>query len=88
VEHQDTQSFVVKIWLEETVEEVGRARWRGRVTHVPSGERRYFECLSGIAAFIKPYLERWGVKFGVFQRLRLFVVQKSGLARRSKNLSF
>ena len=81
MEQPDTQSFVVKDWLEETVEEAGRARWRGRVTHVTSGERRYLENLSGIAAFIKRYLERWGVKFGVFQRLRLFVVQKSALRR-------
>lgn len=86
MEQPDTHSFVVKVYLEETVEEVGRARWRGRVTHVTSGERRYFENLSGIAAFIKPYLERWGVKFGIFQRLRLFVVQKAGLAKRLKNL--
>ena len=86
MQEPDTQSFVVKIWLEETVEEVGRARWRGRVTHVTSGERRYFENLSGIAAFIKPYLERWGVKFGIFQRLQLFVVLKPGLVKRLKNL--
>jgi hypothetical protein len=86
VEQPDTHSFVVKVYLEETVEEVGRVRWRGRVTHVTSGERRYFENLSGIVAFIEPYLERWGVKFGIFQRLRLFVVQKTGLAKRPKNL--
>ena len=85
MEQPDTQSFVVKVWLEETVEEVGQARWRGRVTHVASGKRRYFENLSGIAAFIKPYLERWGVKFSIFQRLRLFVVRKPGLTKKPKN---
>jgi hypothetical protein len=71
VEETDTESFVVKVWLEETVEESGQAKWRGHVTHVSSGNRRYVESLSGIAAFIRPYLERWGVKFGIFQRLLL-----------------
>ena len=54
-----THSFVVKVWLEETVEQAGRATWRGHVTHVPSGERRYLEDLDDITAFIAPYLERW-----------------------------
>ena len=69
MEHRDTQSFVVKVWLEETVEEAGRAKWRGHVTHVASGERRYLESLTGVATFIRPYLERWGVKFSFFERL-------------------
>ena len=68
MEHRDTESFVVKVWLEETVEEVGRAKWRGHVTHVASGERKYLESLTGVTAFIRPYLERWGVKFSFFWR--------------------
>ena len=75
----DTQSFVVKVWLEETVEEEGRAKWRGHVTHVTSGERQYLESLSGIATFIIPYLERWGVRFGAARRLRLLVLRKISL---------
>ena len=57
-----THSFVVKVWLEETVEEAGRAKWRGHITHVPSGERRYVKDLDEITAFIAPYLEEMGVK--------------------------
>jgi hypothetical protein len=72
VEEPDSQSFVVKVWLEETVKESGQARWRGHVTHVTSGERRYLESLSGIADFIRPYLEAWGVRFGFFHRVRRF----------------
>lgn len=72
----DTQSFVVKVWLEETVEETGRAKWRGHVTHVTSGERRYLESLSGIVDFIKPYLERWGVRFDVSSRFGRFLDRK------------
>jgi hypothetical protein len=49
-------SFIVRLWLEETDEETGRAVWRGYITHVPSGTRRYLTDLSEIAAFIAPYL--------------------------------
>jgi hypothetical protein len=56
-------SFIVKIWLEETAEEADRALWRGHITHIPSGKRRYLQTLDQIAAFIIPYLERIGVEF-------------------------
>lgn len=53
-------SFVVKIWAEERDDETGQVRWRGYITHVPSGERRYFEQLELMAAFIEPFLARLG----------------------------
>ena len=59
-----THSFIVKIWLEETAEEAGQALWRGHVTHVPSGERRYLQDLNEIVAFIVPYLEAMGALRG------------------------
>jgi hypothetical protein len=64
------QSFIVRIWLEETVEEAGAATWRGQITHVPSGERRYLKDLDEIVAFIAPYLEGMGVKFDLCWRVR------------------
>ncbi len=57
----NTHSFIVKIWLEETSEETGRATWRGYITHVPSGERRYFQDLKTASAFIVDYLEQMDV---------------------------
>lgn len=57
----DTHSFVVKAWLEETKEEAGRARWRGHITHVVSGERRYLQSLAEISSFIEGYLVSMGV---------------------------
>jgi hypothetical protein len=84
VDEPDTQSFIVKVWLEETAEESGRAKWRGHITHVRSGNRQYLDNLSGIAIFIRPYLERWGVKFGVFHRLRVFVVDKTSPCKKPK----
>ena len=64
-----THSFIVKVWLEETAEEAGQALWRGHITHVPSGKRRYLKNLDEILAFIKPYLEGMGVAFGLRCRI-------------------
>lgn len=58
----NTHPFIVKIWLEETAQEAGRATWRGHITHVPSGRRRYLQDLGDILAFIIPYLESMGVR--------------------------
>lgn len=55
-----THSFVIKIWLEETREESSPAVWRGRITHVPSGERKFIKDLQEISAFISPYLHELG----------------------------
>ncbi|MCI0396120.1 MAG: hypothetical protein L0332_30125 [Chloroflexi bacterium] len=59
-----THSFIIKIWLEETATEAEQARWRGHITHVPSGNRRYLQDLDEIKSFITPYLERLGIKLG------------------------
>lgn len=64
-----THPFIVKIWLEETAEEAGRAMWRGHVTHVPSGERCYLKNLRDITAFIAPYLQSMGVRSGIRWRM-------------------
>lgn len=64
-----THSFVIKIWLEETAEEAGAARWRGHVTHVGSKKRRHFQELGDLLAFIWPYLQKMGVKDTKVQRL-------------------
>jgi hypothetical protein len=65
-----THSFIIKIWLEETAEEAGRAKWRGHITHVPDGERRYLKSLHEISAFIAPHLEGMGVRLHLFGRPR------------------
>jgi hypothetical protein len=56
------QSFIVRVWLEETAEEAGRATWRGHITHVPGGEQRYVQDLDEVPAFIMPYLEQMGIR--------------------------
>jgi hypothetical protein len=66
----NTHSFIVKIWLEEPAEGNRRATWRGHITHVPSGERRYLKNLWQIAAFIAPYLMAMGVKLNLYLRIQ------------------
>jgi len=51
-----THSFIVTVWLEEAPSRTNAALWRGRITHVPSGDNRYFQELNGINKFIQPYL--------------------------------
>lgn len=62
--------FLVRIWLEEVASDAHPATWRGHITHVPSGERRYLEDLDEIVAFMKPYLEEMGVQFRLPLRLK------------------
>lgn len=66
----NTHSFIVKVWLEETIEEAGQAKWRGHITHVQSGARRYMENLDEVGAFIAPYLESMGVNLGFCRQVK------------------
>jgi len=65
-----TQSFVVKIWVEESAEDMSRGVWHGHITHIPSHQRRYLKDLSEIQDFIVPHLEEMGVKVSKRWRLR------------------
>jgi hypothetical protein len=62
--------FVIRIWLEEGAGGAYQATWRGHITHVPSGERRYLHDLDDVTAFIAPYLESMDVSLGLCWRLR------------------
>jgi hypothetical protein len=72
-----THSFVIRIWLEEP-EETGRARWRGHITHVLSGERRYLENMAEVVDFIRPYLAEMGVTPGLQARLQQWLRRRRG----------
>ncbi len=63
-------SFIVKTWIEETLEEAGKTIWRGYITDVPSGERHYLKELYDVTDFVASYLEGMGVRFGTYRRLR------------------
>lgn len=66
----NTHPFIIKIWLEESAEAGGQAIWRGYITHVPSGRRRYLKNLDDIAVFVSPYLMAMGVKLGMVWQVR------------------
>jgi hypothetical protein len=54
------ESFVIRIWLEEPAEAGLPPVWRGTITHLPGGERRYLRDLRAIPTFIAPYLDEMG----------------------------
>ncbi|MBL8207982.1 MAG: hypothetical protein JNM09_27360 [Blastocatellia bacterium] len=60
----DTHSFIIKIWVEEIVDETKPVVWRGHITHVPDGERQYLNNLPDIQRFIAPYLKAMGAEVG------------------------
>lgn len=72
----DTHSFIVKVWLEDAnaAQTAGKVKWRGRITHVPSGLSCHFDDVAEIAAFVQPYLHQMGLRptwrWRMWQRLR------------------
>lgn len=78
-----THSFIVKIWVEETGEEAGRAMWRGHITHVLSGKRRYLQELNSVTDFIAPYIEHMGGKPSFSWRIRQWFRRRNPFAIRS-----
>lgn len=73
----ETHSFVVKIWLEETADEMTHPVWRGYITHVATGQRRYLDNLSALTRFIAPYLARWNIRLSLWERFCLWLQQKT-----------
>jgi hypothetical protein len=69
----DTQSFIVKVWIEENRENSEKLSWRGHITHVPSAEKRYIRKISELSLFIASYLQAINVQIGIGWRLRLWL---------------
>ena len=57
---EQIHSFVIRFWLEAIDEQSEQGLWRGHITHVASGERRYLKDAGSISAFIAPYLKELG----------------------------
>lgn len=66
-----TQSFVVRIWIEESG---GRPTWRGYVTHVQSGDQCAFEDLACVHRFLARHLAMAGVRPSALDRMRLYIM--------------
>lgn len=73
-----TQSFIVKVWVEDSAEEGGQGVWHGHITQVPSGKRRYLKNLAEIQDFIAPHLEDMGVKLGKRWRIMFWLKRLIG----------
>ena len=52
-----TCSFVVKIWAADAEDDVQGRTWRGRVTHIPSGDQHYFVELDRLKEVLIPYFD-------------------------------
>ncbi len=63
------QSFIVKVWVEESAEGTSHGVWHGHITHIPSGKRHYLKNLAEIRDFIAPHLEEMGVKLDTGWRI-------------------
>jgi hypothetical protein len=57
------QSFIVRIWVEEKREGEEAPPWRGSITHVLTGGKRYIKSLDEITRYFKNYLHGIGVSF-------------------------
>ncbi len=73
-----SQSFIVKVWVEDSAEAGGYGVWHGHITHVPSGKRHYMKNLDEIPDFIAPHLEEMGVKLGMRWRVRRWLRRLMG----------
>lgn len=71
----EVHSFVVKIWAKEVKDPRSDASWRGSVTHVGTGERRYIQRLMQIPYFIAPYVNEIGDALDLRSRLCLWITQ-------------
>lgn len=50
-------SFIVRVWREESGSQARPTVWRGHITCIPDGPRRYFANLSEISGWIREHLE-------------------------------
>lgn len=57
-----TESFIVRIWLEQRELADAQQEWRGVIEHVASGRRQYILDLDTIVIFMADYIQEWGVK--------------------------
>jgi hypothetical protein len=59
-------SLILKIWVEDP----GRSRWHGQITHIPSGEQHYVNSVADAAFIVDSYLEELGIRPERYVRVR------------------
>ena len=61
----EVQTFILKVWRAEEVEDIVRPAWQGQISHLPGGERRHVQDLEEITSFVASYLEQMGADRGL-----------------------
>lgn len=69
----DAHSFVLKIWCEATTKVTGRRVWRGHITHVATGQRRYLTSMNELTLFIGSYLRAMHAKLPLLLRVQYWL---------------
>lgn len=64
-----THIFILKIWREDAGSGEQPVVWRGHISHVASGQRRYITGLLQMILFIVPYIQALNVRLPLFWRL-------------------
>jgi hypothetical protein len=81
-----SHAFVIRLWQEEAADVGRRQLWRGHITHLPGGERRYLFHLDDVVAFMTVYVPAAdvGARGGFLYRAWLGLKQgRHGTSRRS-----
>ena len=68
-----TQSFLIRIWLEEEPSVSKKGLWRGHITCVNGEDRRYLRSLEDILSYIAPHIRAWGIKPKLHLRVLLWI---------------
>ncbi len=65
----DTHSFIVKFWLDEQDPDDNNIVWRGHITHVATGQRKYYNNLREMNGFLIPHLQNMKIRIPIFWRI-------------------
>ncbi|HXI25706.1 MAG TPA: hypothetical protein VNG71_17700 [Pyrinomonadaceae bacterium] len=76
-------SFIIKLWLEADCSKSEPNVWRGYITHVPTGDRRYLKGLSDITDFVQEYLDDTHSRNNLKSRARKWLKRVTAKATRS-----
>jgi hypothetical protein len=76
-------SFIIKLWLEGDCGKSEPNVWRGYITHVPTGDRRYLKRLSDIADFVQEYLDDTQGRKDLRSRARNWIKRVTAKAAKS-----
>ncbi|VAW33423.1 hypothetical protein MNBD_CHLOROFLEXI01-4935 [hydrothermal vent metagenome] len=71
----NSHSFILKVWLIDSDKTQDKQNWRGYLTHVVSGQRRYFDNLSEMNNLLIPYLKGMGTKLPYWWRAYRWLTQ-------------